>query len=380
MSIAIMVFLFMVGVGSYWRMTRGYALRAGVSTLESTLHAARALAVHERSPADLMVIERQVDPPPAPPQVERIYVVGKRTVSCWHFEAPQFSYPKLLGALGQEGSVKGATDPKYAPVPGRIGSALPLDGLTHVEVNKTPYLDGIRDGVFVEAFVWPKPAGQTNGARLVIASQTAFSLALLCTKPTVGPPVFSLKGTVTTVSQTLSAQTYAIIPAGEWTHLALAYADAGIDPRNPSGIVLQVNGAEVELDPSKTETGTGPLAPNTGQLYIGGDPNDRFLGYLDELKIAALVKGEIQTLPKNTVVTRFGATALAKQGDVATPPAVAVRFDDEGKLDVTGTTAKARFYVDSPGDNLFRVVQVGRLGRIEVLSKLNKDSLDREVQ
>jgi len=374
MSIAIMVFLFMVGVGSYWRMTRGYALRAGVSTLESTLHAARALAVHERSPADLMVIERQVDPPPALPQVERIYVVGKRTVSCWHFEEAQLAgTTRFSGALGQEGLVVGQRN----TVPGRIGRALALNGSTHVLVDPSPYLNGIRDGVFVEAFVWPKPAGQTSGARLVIASQTAFSLALLCSQPSGGLPVFSLTGSVTTTApQTLSAQTYAIIPAGEWTHVALTYAADGKDlAGNPQGVVLLVNGQEV--DRLEVVAGNGQIAANTGPLDIGGDPSHCFIGYLDELKIAALVKGEVQSLPKNTVVTRQGATALTSQDAV---PARAVRFDDEGKLDVTGTTAKARFYVDSPGDNLFRVVQVGRLGRIEVLSKLNKDSLDREVQ
>jgi len=365
MSIAIMAFLFAVGVGTYWRMTRGYALQAGVSTTDSTLHGARALAIQEHSPADVMVVERQVDPAPALPHIERIYVVGKRTVSCWHFELEQFNGNKLLGALGQEGTVEGTA----VSAPGRIGRALALDGMTHVSVTSS-YLDAIRDGVFAEAFVWPRPNGPANDARLVVASRSdgagkAFSLALRCKRQGTGQPFFWLEGTVTTDNQTLTAHTDTIIPAGEWTHVALSYAADGTDTAgNPLGVVLLVNGQEV--DRFDAVAGNGLVATNTGPLYLGGDPGDCFVGYLDEVKIAARVKGEVRLLPKNTLVTRENATVLASQDAVAVSRAV--RFDDEGKLDGLAQKTVARFFVLSPSDGLRRIVQVSRLGRIEVLS------------
>jgi len=57
---------------------------------------------------------------------------------------------------------------------------------------------------------------------------------------------------------------------------------------------------------------------------------------------------------------------LASQDAVAVSRAV--RFDDEGKLDGLAQKTVARFFVLSPSDGLRRIVQVSRLGRIEVLS------------
>ena len=96
-TMSIVAALMLVGVGAYWRMSRGFALRAGVSSVENAMRGARAFAVHERS-RTVVVLE------PAPEKpfdlIERIYALGKRTVGCWHFELEQIGVPRLAIAGG----------------------------------------------------------------------------------------------------------------------------------------------------------------------------------------------------------------------------------------------------------------------------------------
>ena len=171
-TISIIAFLLMAGVAVYWRINRGYALRAAISHIESSLRGARAFAVHERSPTIVVLVPSPTGAFEPDERIERIYALGKRTVSYWHFEEGQLSPDgsALSGALGQEGTVGGTA----RLVPGRVGRALLLDGESdHVSVS-SPYLNEVRDGVFVEAYVYPDASGLGAGeARLPIVSKRA---------------------------------------------------------------------------------------------------------------------------------------------------------------------------------------------------------------
>ena len=103
-TIGIMGLLLTIGVGFYWRMSRGFALRAAVSSIESALRGARAFAIHERSHT-VVALEPLPADPTQPFLIESLSALGKRTVSCWHFESEQLndSKTKFKGALGQEG-------------------------------------------------------------------------------------------------------------------------------------------------------------------------------------------------------------------------------------------------------------------------------------
>ena len=82
-TISIAAFLLLAGIGLYWRMNRGFAFRAAVATLDSALRGARAFAVNERSPAQIVLVTRGINNPPDryTAQVDKLYALGKRTVS-----------------------------------------------------------------------------------------------------------------------------------------------------------------------------------------------------------------------------------------------------------------------------------------------------------
>ena len=344
MSLLIVAALMLVGVGAYWRMTRGFALRAGVGSVEAAVRGARAFAVHERTSVVIML-----DPVPEEPYalIEKLQALGKETVGCWHFEARQIEGSKLAGALGQEADIEGVA----STVPGKIGRALVFDGTTTAVTIQSPYFDEIRDGVFLEAYVWPDPTGMSSGAILPIVSksdggQSPFTLALRY-QPTASQDLFELQGSVRTGSATLSARTDALIRAGEWTHVALAYMNDAL------GIVLRINGQEVEL--FDVTAGTGKLQRNTAALAIGRDDSARFKGRLDEVKVGSLVTGESHVLPKNTEVRVDPGSSDGH-----------IHLDEEGKLDTRYHGSLVEFRVRSPKDRLNRVIQVNWLGEVTV--------------
>ena len=349
-TISIIAFLLMAGVAVYWRINRGYALRAAISHIESSLRGARAFAVHERSPTIVVLVPSPTGAFEPDERIERIYALGKRTVSYWHFEEGQLSPDgsALSGALGQEGTVGGTA----RLVPGRVGRALLLDGESdHVSVS-SPYLNEVRDGVFVEAYVYPDASGLGAGeARLPIVSKRAdgkatFALALTY-EPTSG--LFRLEGSVQNGSGSVSAYTAALMRPGEWAHVAMEYAG---DDRDP-GVVLRVNGRQVTLYEPKN--GTGPLETNAEAMLIGKDGSDRFQGRIDELKVAALVATEVRKLPQNTEVLVDTGTEDGR-----------IYFDEEGKLDPRHHTRVVRFRVASPRDKLRRNVLANWHGGIEI--------------
>ncbi|MFP4055729.1 MAG: LamG-like jellyroll fold domain-containing protein [Candidatus Brocadiia bacterium] len=351
-AMGLIVLLLLVGVGLYYRINRGFALRAAVSGIESALRGARAFAVHERG-RTVVVLEPEPQGAFDPP-VERIYALGKRTVSYWHFESEQFEGTTLAGALGQEGTLEGGA----THAPGKIGDALLLDGSSaHVSVQ-SPYLDQIREGVTAEAYVRPDPLDLSAGAVLPVASKRAdggsqaFALALRYS-PSDTQDLFRLEGSVTTENGAIQDHTAAVVHAGRWTHVGLAY------DREGPGIVLTVDGRELEL--AAGATGSGRLVPNTAPLRIGRDGADHFQGRIDELKVAALVAGEVYEFPKNTEVRVDTGTV-----DGLRP---GVYFDDQGKLDPRAHGRIVRFRVESRTDQLRRVVQVNWLGGVEVLER-----------
>jgi len=351
-AISIVAFLLLAGVGVYWRMSRGFALRAAVSSAEAALRGARASAVHERSAA-VVVLE----PVPENPfdLVERLYALGKRTVSCWHFELDQIDGSKLKGALGQEAELEGVP----ATAPGRIGRSLSFDGAATSASVTSPYLDEIREGVFLEACVWPDADGLSAGARLPVVSKSdgshsTFSLALRY-QPTTSQGLFLLEGSVRAGGATFGARTDALIRAGEWAHVALDYVrDPGSQGGEGHAVVLRINGQEVEL--FDATLGNGALERNTAPLLIGKEGGERFKGRLDELKIAALVASDDFELPKNSEVRADPGSSDGR-----------VHFDDEGKLDPRFHGRIARFRIVSPRDRLRQIVQVNWLGGVEVL-------------
>jgi len=353
-SLLIVAGLMLVGVGAYWRMTRGFALRAGVGSVEAAVRGGKAFAVHQRTSVIILL-----DPVPEKPYalIERLQALGKQTVGCWHFEAKQIEGSKLAGALGQEADIEGVA----STVPGKIGRALVFDGTSTAVTIQSPYFDEIRDGVFLDAYVWPDPLGLSSGAVLPVVSksdggQSPFSLALRY-QPTASQDLFELQGSVRTESAALSARTDALIRAGEWTHVALAYMNDALDGDGGFvGIVLRINGQEVEL--FDVTAGTGRLQRNTAALTIGRDDSARFKGRLDEVKVGSLVAGEPYELPKNTEVRVDPGSSDGH-----------IHLDEEGKLDTRYHGRLVEFRVRSPKDRLNRVIQVNWLGEVTVAER-----------
>jgi len=351
-TMSIMAILMMAGVGLYWRMNRGFAVQAATSSIESALRAARACAIHEHSPA-VVVAQPQSDNPGL---VGLIYALGRQTVSGWHFEASQFGGDKLhgLGALGQVGTLPVAAT--FAP--GRVGDALALNGTsTRVQVT-SPYLDSLREGVFVEAYVFPETGG---GNTLPIVSKGNFSLSLV---RSTGD--FALNASVQVEGSTtaLPAATDYVVRPGEWTHVAMAYYRDGTNASGAAQGVfeLRVNGEVMYSPPSPLTGGTMLLAANASALQIGTDGTNYFKGRLDELKIAGPLAGEVYKLPKNTEVT-LTADGVAANWDGR------IHFDAEGRLDTRYHTGSVLFRITSSTDNLYRFVRVNCLGSIEVFQQ-----------
>lgn len=356
-TMSVVAILMLGGVAVYFRMNRGFALQAATSSIESTLRAARHFAIHERSPA-VVATEPQEDNPAL---IARVYAIGRQTVSNWHFEHPkQFTGDKVLGALGQEATVTGT----LASAPGRMGTALALDGAgTSLQVI-SPYLDGLREGVFIEAYVWPDATGLSPGAILpIVCKDTRASAAFRLELVYKGNNIFHLQGAVRVETdgggQEVSLTgTNIPIFAGEWTHVAMAYTREGKDAsgNNNSALVLRVNGQEAARHLENTAGGSKLLAPNTSPLTIGSDGASFFKGRLDELEIAGLVVGENREMPKNTEVTLDPGGS--KDGRI--------HFDPEGRLDPAHHARPVIFRIISAEDRLMRSVRVGWLGNVEV--------------
>jgi len=357
-TISIVAVLLMGGVGVYWRMNRGFALRAATSSIESALRAARAFAVHERGPASVVAEPRAANGA----LVARVYALGKRTVSCWHFETQDFG-GDVRGALDQKGVLSGSAF--YAP--GRVGTALRLDRATSDSVAVTsPYLDGLREGLFVDAYVYPvNPTASplADGDLLPVACKrnaqnVAFSLAL---RYHAASRCFALEGSAlienSSATSTLDTATdTAVLRSEEWTHVALSYyRDRSATGNDIALVTLRVDGQEV----ARTEealVGSGVLTPHVGTLYIGTDQTASFNGRIDELKIAGLVAGEVFELPENTDATVDpGGSSDGR-----------IHFDTEGKLDVHFHDKPALFRIISASDRILRVVRVDWLGCVEV--------------
>ena len=352
MTLSIAAFLLLAGVGFYMRMNRGFALSSDVSVLEAELRGARAFAIHERSQAVVVLVE----PTPTRQQgsyryIEKVYSLSKRTVSCWHLEPSQRDGSTLKGALGQTGTLSG--DVEF--VPGKLGGCLLFNGSSTALSVVTPYLDEIRDGVFVDAHVRPDAADLTDGATLPIAGkpdggQAVFSLGLSY-RPNGTQDAFWLEGSVQTPGGAVTAHTAAIIRPGEWTHVALEYvADQNDADHN---LVLRINGREVEL--YDTAAGKGQLVPNARPMLVGSDGARHFQGRIDEVRVAALVASEIRRLQANADVWADPNSSDRR-----------VHFDDEGKLDPRYHGDTVRIKVISPRDKLQRTIQVNWLGGVEV--------------
>jgi prepilin-type N-terminal cleavage/methylation domain-containing protein len=361
-TISIAAFLLLAGVGLYWRMNRGFALRAAISHLESALRGARAFAVHERSPAQVILVTRGVNNPTDhfAHQVDKLYALGKRTVSCWHLEPSQLDGSSLKGALDQTAEpAEGGQVQLNDFVQGKIGQCLRFgsDGAGAIRVS-SPYLDEIREGVFAEAYVKPDAADLSSGSELTVVSKgeagnPAFALWLTYQEVS-GRPLFQLHGQVRTAEATVHARTDAIIRNEEWAHVSLDYnPHRDRDVLNSAGVVLRVDGREVAL--FDDASGDGVVASSPGPMRMGSG----FQGCIDQVKIAALVATEVRRLPRNTeVLVDPGVDGDGWDGRI--------HFDDEGKLDRRIHGRIVRFLIVSPADRLRRTVQVNWLGGVEV--------------
>jgi len=337
-------------------MNRGFALRAAVSIVENELRAARASAVHERSPAEVVLLTR---PLPAgqeyTAQVDKVYALGKRTVSNWHLEPSQLDGTTLKGALDQTATVTGTA----TFVQGKVGRCLVLDGSVSLSVS-SPYLDEVREGVYVEAYVKPDATGLSKDDLLPIVAKTGgspavFVLSLQYEPSNDGQALFWLDGRVRTESSTVGAHTAALLRADEWVHVAMEYnPHRDREVLNSPGVILRVDGREAEL--YDDAPGSGALAASASPMLIGSDGSRNFRGRLDAVKVAALVAGEVRNLPRNTEV----------YADPGGSPDGRIHFDDEGKLDRRFHSALVRFRVLSPSDRLQRILQVNWMGGVEI--------------
>jgi len=344
-TLSIAAGLMLVGVGVYYRMNRGFAVRGAVTHLESALRGARTFAVHNRSRVTVVLKASPADKDDrkADNIVESIAARGRQTVSCWHFEEAQFSGPEILGALGQKATITGGAS---LDEDGRIGDALKLDGSSQYLSVDDARLHGIRGGIFVEAYVRPDVAA--TGTLPIAAKGSAFSLALVYDG---GLNRFSLKGTVECSDGDNTATTEATLVPDEWAHVALAYE------RDAPGVILKINGREMAFGGSSE----GPVTMNTSPLLIGSDGSTHFHGSIDELQVATLVAEETRKLLRNANVTVLEGTVTETDTD-GRLVAWRIHFDDEGKL----AGIPVSIYVGSETDDLHRIITVGRLGNVEV--------------
>jgi hypothetical protein len=214
---------------------------------------------------------------------------------------------------------------------------------------------GIRGGVYLEAYVRPNTSG---GATLPIASKgTAFSFWL---EYDAGLNRFSLHGSVTSTGGASQDATPPIIVPDEWTHVALAYE------RDVEGVVLKINGREMNLVEPVALDEDRPIVQNADPLLIGSNGTDSFSGSIDEFQVASLVAGEVRTLPGNAYATVLNGDDIARRDAGGKVVEWRVHFDDEGKLDATYHGKTVRLYVGSRTDDLHRVVTVGWMGHVEV--------------
>jgi len=349
-AMSIAAILMLGGVAAYWRMNRGFALRAATSGIEASLRSARHFAIHERGPAVVVAEPR----PDEPGLIGLVYALGRQTVSCWHFETQQFAGTKVLGALGQEAAMTGTA----TPAPGRIGSALPLDGGTSLQVT-SPYLDGLREGVFVECFVKPQPAADGT-VMPIVSKDTGASAPFWLALVAAGGRAFGIQGGAKLADGTAfgPVATPALVPAGEWTHVAMAcYRDGRTDTGSDRFVLtLSINGEEAARN--ELEGSNLVLAPSTAPVHIGSDGSNYFVGLIDELKIAGLVAGEAYKLPRNTEVTLDPGGSHDGR----------VHFDREGKLDPEHHSGPVLFRVVSTEDRLLRTIRVSWLGSVEVFN------------
>ena len=146
----------------------------------------------------------------------------------------------------------------------------------------------------------------------------------------------------------------------EWTHVALAYE------RDVEGLVLKINGREMDLADSAADDEDRPIVLNADPLLVGSDGAGYFAGSIDEFQVASLVAGEVRTLPGNAYATVLDGDDIARRDAGGQIVDWRVHFDDEGKLDATYHGKTVRIYVGSQTDELYRVVTVGWLGHVEV--------------
>jgi len=354
-TISVAIILMGVGVAAYRGMNRGYAVLAATSSIEAVLRSARAGAIHEHEPA-VVVVEAQRDNPKL---VGSLYALGRQTVSCWHFEPSQFAGSKIKGALGQEGTVP----PGATPAPGKVGTALLLNGSSICVEVSSPYLDGLREGVFVECDVFPDATGPTGlewnaGDELPIVTKDGSFRVWLA----YGDSAFALVEQVETDSggaQQGQYRTEFVIRPGEWTRVAMAYCRDGQaeSGANKGLLTLRVNGEEaVRQTIGPASPGSMLLIANTNPLQIGTNGTRYFRGRIDELKIGGLLAGERHRLEKNVDVTVDAGGSRDGR----------VHFDAEGKLDRTCHSRPVLFRVASQEDALLRVVRVNWVGCVEV--------------
>ena len=358
-TISIIAVLMGIGLGVYWRMNRGLALQAAVSGIESALRAARAFAVHEHAPA--MVVFRPR--PDEPRLIGQVFALGRQTVSCWHFEVSEFAGTKVVGALGQEAVFPDGGE--FHCVEGRIGSGVELLGPPQSAQVSSPYLDGLREGVFVECYVRPDAAGLSPGDVLPVvckdsAAQSPYRLELVYD----GSGYFALRAGVRVEAEGGSAPVVAtsepMVRPGVWSHVGASYAcDGRTEEGAPIGLLaLRLNGRLVAQEEATIEGSPMTLAPNTAPLHIGTDGGNYYQGRLDELKIGGLIAGEVFRLPKNAEAQLLDA----QESDWR------VHFDPEGKLDPRFHDEVVLVRVLSREDFSARVIRVNWLGSVEVFN------------
>lgn len=358
-TISIVGVLMGIGLGVYWRMNRGLALQAAVSGVESALRAARAFAVHEHAPA--MVVFRPR--PDEPKLIGQVFPLGRQTVSCWHFELSEFAGTKVVGALGQEAVFPEGGE--FHCVEGRVGGGVELLGPPQSAQVASPYLDGLREGVFIECYVRPDAAGLSPGDVLPVvckdtSAQSPYRLELVYGQGGYFAVRAAVRVETDGGSAPVAATSEAMLRPGVWSHVAASYACDGRTPEGaPIGLLaLRINGRLVAQEEATIEGSPMTLAPNTAPMLIGSDGTNCYQGCLDELKIGGLLAGEVFRLPKNAEAQLQDSQASDWR----------IHFDPEGKLDPRFHDDVVLVRVLSREDLSVRVIRVNWLGSVEVFN------------
>ncbi len=293
-----------LGVGVYLRIAASLTPSLTVGRVKTLIRLARNAAVREGSQAVVFL--------DAKAQVVR--ATGLRTVAFWHCEDG-------AGAFGRNFTpVNGAIVPD-----GRIGRALKLHDGGYADCGTGPELD-LREGVSLEAYVWPEATRPQTIAR----KGDAYVLGTNADGCLMGRVALEGGAFEQVVAEKGALHT------DRFTRVGLLY--------NRAVLALHADGREVA---SKRETRR--LAPEPKAPFLIGDRSGSFLGRVDEIRLREVLTPESLALPEE--VKLEGSDRM-------------LVFDASGKLDPAWHSGAERLRLRLRAGDV-REVTVSELGTVQ---------------